>query len=327
MATFSGNRNISGRDGSKNDMDVSVALGGGGAKGNAHIGVLRFLEKQGFRIRAIAGTSFGGMVACFYAAGFSPDDIEQIFAGVDQAKIYARVKNETSSLLGLTRVDGWLHESLGQLTFNELRIPCAVTAVDLRTSNEVVIKNGTVRHAVLSTIALPGIFPSFLSEELELIDGGLLNPVPVAVVRSLAPSLPVVAVALNTPLGRPPRPRPLPLLDGLPEALAVRLGNLRVARALDVFLRSIDIGGRQIAELRFQIEKPEVVIRPEVDEIGVLERVDVHEVVKLGEQAAEAKLADLLRETSWRAGLGRRVFQRPTWASSKTGGRLADGPK
>ena len=93
MATFSGNRNISGRDGSKNDMDVSVALGGGGAKGNAHIGVLRFLEKQGFRIRAIAGTSFGGMVACFYAAGFSPDDIEQIFAQVDQAKIYARVKD------------------------------------------------------------------------------------------------------------------------------------------------------------------------------------------------------------------------------------------
>ena len=61
-------------------MDISVALGGGGAKGNAHIGVLRFLEKQGFRIRAIAGTSFGGMVACFYAAGFGPDEIEEIFS-------------------------------------------------------------------------------------------------------------------------------------------------------------------------------------------------------------------------------------------------------
>jgi hypothetical protein len=138
--------------------------------------------------------------------------------------------------------------------------------------------------------------------------------------------LPVVAVALNTPLGEPPRPRPLPLLDSLPEALAVRLGNLRVARALDIFMRSIDIGGRQIAELRFQIEKPEVVIRPEVDAIGVLARVDVHEVAKLGEQAAQSKLPELLRATTWRAGLGRRVFQRPTW-TSKTGGQLVDGPK
>ena len=235
MATLNGNRSGNGHNRSIDDMDISLALGGGGAKGNAHIGVLRFLEKQGFHIRAIAGTSFGGMVACFYAAGFSPDQIEEVFSQVDQAKIYARVKDETSSLLGLTRVDGWLHKSLGQLTFDDLVMPCAVTAVDLRSSNEVVIKKGPLRYAILSTIALPGIFPTFLSEELELIDGGLLNPVPVAVARSLAPSLPVVAVALNTPLGQPPRPRPLPLLDSLPEALALRLGNLRVRKGSGCF--------------------------------------------------------------------------------------------
>jgi NTE family protein len=322
MATLGVDRN----HGARKELDIAVALGGGGSKGSAHIGVLRFLERHGFHIRAIAGTSFGGLVACFYAAGFTPDQIEQIFAQVDQAKLYARVKDETSSLLGLTRVDGWLHESLGQFSFEDLLIPCAVTAVDLRTSNEVIIKKGPVRQAILSTIALPGIFPSFLSEELELIDGSLLNPVPVAVVRSLAPSLPVVAVALNPPLGEPPRSRRLPWLDSLPEVLAARLGNLRFAKALDVFLRSIEIGGRQIAELRLELEKPEVVIRPAVSEIGVLERVNVHEVVKLGEEAAQAKLPDLIRATTWSAGLGRLVFQRPTW-SSKSRGRLVDGPK
>jgi NTE family protein len=292
-------------------MDISLALGGGGAKGNSHIGVLRLLEHEGFRVRAIAGTSFGGLVACFYAAGFDPDEIERIFAEVDQSQLYTRVKDETSSLLGVTRVGEWLHASLSQRTFEDLRIPCAVTAVDLRTSNEVVIKHGSVRDAILATIALPGIFPSFLSEELELIDGGLLNPVPVAVARSLAPSLPVVAVALHTPLGKAPRSTPLPLLDGLPTPIAERLGNMRVARALDIFMRAIDIGGRQIAELRFQIEKPEVIIHPAVEDIGVLGAVDVHAIVRLGEDAARDSLPELRRATAWSAGLQRRLFRRP----------------
>ncbi len=321
MATLTGSERNQGKRG----LDVSVALGGGGAKGNAHIGVLRVLEKQGFNIRAIAGTSFGGLVACFYAAGFSPDDIEEIFARVDQSKIYTRVKDETSSLLGLTRVAGWLQESLGQLNFEDLLIPCAVTAVDLRSSNEVVLRHGALRPAILATIAMPGIFPSFLSEELELIDGGLLNPVPVSVARSLAPSLPVVAVALNPPLGEPSRQsRSMTWLTGLPGLLSTRLGNWRVAKAFDVFMRSIEIGGRQLAELRLQIERPEVVIRPPVSEIGVLERVNVHDVVKLGEEAALAQLSELMRTTTWSAGLGRRMFQRPTW-TSKPGGRRADG--
>ncbi len=310
----------------RRDTDIAVALGGGGSKGNSHIGVLRVLESEGFHIRAIAGTSFGGMVACFYAAGFRPDEIEEIFARVDQSKMYERVKDEESSLLGLTRVDDWLRESFLELTFEQLFIPCAVTAVDLRTANEVIIRRGPVRQAILSTIAIPGIFPSFLSEELELIDGGLLNPVPVAVARSLAPSLPVVAVPLNSPLGEAPRVRSLPWLESLPGAVASRLGNMRWARALDIFMRSIEIGGRQIAELRLQLERPEVVIRPAVSEIGVLEHVDVHEVVKLGEEAARAKLPELLRATTWSAGLGRRVFQRPMW-SAKPDSRPADGPK
>ncbi len=324
MATLSrpwqGNLNL------KRGMDIAVALGAGGSKGNAHIGVLRFLEREGFHIRAIAGTSFGGLVACFYAAGFTPDDIEEMFARVDQRKMYARGKYENSSLYGLMNVDGWLNQSLGELSFEELLIPCAVTAVDVRTSNEVVIQHGPVRHAILSTIALPGIFPSFMREELELIDGGLLNPVPVAVARTLAPSLPVVAVPLTSPLGYAPQSHPLPMFDGLPGPFVERLSRTRVAKALDIFMRSVEIGGRQIAELRLELEKPDVIIRPAVGAIGLLDHVNVHEVVKLGEEAAQAKLPDLLRATTWSAGLSRRWHQLPAWMS-RTNGRLADGPK
>ncbi len=289
-------------------MELSLALGGGGAKGNSHIGVLRLLEKEKFRVRAIAGTSFGGIVACFYAAGFSPDEIEERFAAVDQSRLYDRLGDEGASFLGLGGVHKWLEHNLGDLTFADLKIPCAVTAVDLQTSSEVVLKTGRVHEAILSTIALPGIFPSFLNGEWELIDGGVLNPVPVAVARALAPSLPVVAVSLTTPLGEPPRSISVPQPGGLPGLIVSRISNLRVSKALDTFMRALDIGNRQVAELRLELEKPDVVIRPNVRAIGLLERVNVHEVALLGEAAARAALPELKRATSWTQRLRRGLF-------------------
>ncbi len=288
-------------------MDITLALGGGGAKGNAHIGVLRCLEQNGIRVRAIAGTSFGGIVACFYAVGYSPDAIEEIFAAVDQSRLYDRDRDEPPAFYGLSRVRRWLKQTLGERTFESTRIPCAVTAVDMRTSTELVIRTGPLRDAILCTIAVPGVFPSYLKDELELVDGGLLNPVPVAIARSLEPRLPVIAVSLTSPLGEPARTWPIPLIDDLPHPIAARLSHLRLARAMDVFMRSIDIGSRHIAELRFQIEKPEVIIRPDVREIGALDSVDVHVVAGRGEAAARSSLEEIRRVTSWTSRLRRRL--------------------
>lgn len=293
-------------------MDLSLALGGGGAKGNSHLGVLRVLEEEGFKVGAVAGTSFGGIVACFYAVGYSPGEIEDIFAEVDQTRLYGRTADENPALLGLGRVRHWLSRTLGDRTFADARIPCAVTAVDLKNSREIVIREGTLRDAILCTIALPGIFPAFMKEGLELVDGGLLNPVPVEVARSLAPTLPVVAVSLTQPLGSPPHSISLPILDGIPEPLARQISRLRLAQAMHIFMQSLDIGGRQIAELRFRLEKPDVIIRPRVANVPVLDEVDVHEVSSLGEQAARASLPDLHRVTSW----GSRVRR---WARTALG--------
>ena len=289
-------------------MNISVALGGGGSKGNSHIGVLNLLEQEGFKVRAIAGSSFGGMVACFYAAGFHPKEIEEIFSSLDQSRLYDRARNENSSLLGLSRVSRWLDNTLAEKTFDDLLIPCAVTAVDLRTSQAVVLQKGRLRDAILATIAVPGIFPPFLVEEMELIDGALLNPVPVALVRSLAPSLPVVAVTLATTLGKPSRSVAIPLINNLPSPLVSSLNNLRVTKAFNIFVRSTDITNRQITELRFQIEKPDVIISPEVDEVGMLDRVNVHELAKLGEIAARAKLPELRHIAAWTTRLRKTVF-------------------
>jgi NTE family protein len=286
-------------------MDISLALGGGGAKGNSHIGVIRRLEKEGFNIKAVAGTSFGGIVSVFYALGHSPDDIESVFAALDQDQLYGHAPDEGPSLLGLAGVTRWFESVIGNRTFEDLVIPCVLTAGDLRSGREILLSKGSLVEALLATIAIPGIFPPRRHGDLELVDGGTLDPVPVAPARSLAPGLPVVAVVLTVPLGLPAQSWNIPLPDYLPHRIAERIGRLRYAQALDVFMRSIDIVDRAMTEYRLEVDKPDVIIRPQVTDIDILERVDVHQVARKGEEAVEAVLPELKKLFTWQYRLRR----------------------
>ncbi len=280
-------------------MDIALALGGGGARGNAHLGVLRVLEREGFRIRAAAGTSFGGIVASLFAAGYSVEELVYNFSHVDQSRLYRHSPDDGPALLGLAGVNEWLDDIIGSRTFEGLRIPCALTAVDLKTGTEVILQRGQVKDAILASIAIPGIFPPREYGELELVDGGVMNPVPVSVARMLAPDLPVVAVVLSPALSAQYNVFKLPNPDSIPGMLVERLTRMRIAQAFNTFLQSVDVGNRLITELRLELDMPEVVIRPEVSHIKALDRVVVKDVVKLGEEATEKALSELKRAVSW----------------------------
>lgn len=280
-------------------MDITLALGGGGAKGNSHIGVIRRLEQEGFRIRAIAGTSFGGLVAVFYSLGYTPDEIEEIFAARDQTQLYGHTQNDGASLLGLAGTTAWLEDVIGERTFDDLQLPCILTAADLNSGREVLLSKGSLVDAILSTIALPGILPVRRIGDLELVDGGTLDPVPVAPARSLAPRVPVVAVVLTIPMGVPAQTWNIPLPEYLPLRLIARVGRMRYGEALDVFLRSLDMVTRAVTEYRLQVDRPEIIIRPQVNGIDTLDVVDVHEVVRKGEEAFDAVLPELKLLMKW----------------------------
>ncbi len=261
-------------------MDITLALGGGGAKGNAHIGVIRRLEKEGFRIKGLAGTSFGGIVAVLYALGYPPDKIEEIFAAL-----------------------------IGDCTFADLQLPCVLTAVDLKSGREVLLSKGRLVDAILATIAMPGIFPARYVDGLELVDGGTLDPVPVAPARMLAPRLPVVAVVLTLPMGIPPQRWNLPFdkhWGGM--ILSHLLNKTRYTSLWDIFSRSLDITSRAVTQYRLEVDQPEIIIRPQVFDIDTLDVVDVHEVAKKGEEAVEAVLPQLKTlftwQTRWRRTIG-----------------------
>ena len=292
-------------------MDISLALGGGGSRGYAHIGVLQRLEKEGFRIRAVAGTSAGGIVAVAYAAGYSPDELEAAFSKVDQSKLFARSSEEGPGILGLSGAARIFENFFGERTFADLRIPCAVVAVDLKAGREVVLRQGRVVDALLATIAVPGVFPPRQYGDAQLVDGAVLNPVPVLVARSLAPRLPVVAVVLDGMVESGGAFNSIPLPVPVPPRIVERLTRTRIAQAFNIFLQSVDVGSRKLAELRLLTDHPEVVIRPDVSGIGMLDKVDVHRIIGKGVEATEIVLPELRREAAWSNQLKRRMF--PRW--------------
>jgi NTE family protein len=191
-----------------------------------------------------------------------------------------------------------------------LLLPFGVTAVDLAAAQLVAIRRGAVIDAVLATIAVPGVFPPRELGGRTLIDGGILDPVPVRLARQLAPGLPVVAVSLSPPLEAWETPEAPRLLNSMP-FLATYLGRLRIARALNVFLQSIDISGASLSALRLELDQPEVILRPAVPAIGLLDTVDVEEVARLGEAAVTENLDELNRAVGWRAWAGRQVRKPP----------------
>jgi NTE family protein len=215
-------------------------------------------------------------------------------------------------LLGLAGVTTVLNELLGERSFDDLRIPLALTATDLNTGLPVVIKQGRIIDAVLATSAVPGVFPAKLLGGHMLVDGGIMNPIPVAEARALYPNEPVVAVVLSPPLGwqdevNNETAENIPLLmTNLP--LVYRLaGRLRLAQAFNLFIHSMDLSGLMLMDKQLKLEKPEVIIRPKLGPIGIIDHVDIPEVIKSGELATREALDEIRKVVSWQYKLRQRI--------------------
>ncbi len=289
-------------------MDIALALGGGGSRGYAHIGVIRRLEQEGYRVHAVAGTSAGGIIGSLYAAGFTPDEMESRFTKLDQSRLFGRSANEGPSILGFSGAGKFLEDLLGDMTYENLNLPCSVVAVDIKSAREVILNQGCVVDAILATCAVPAVFPPQQIGEHQLVDGATLNPVPVSVVRSMAPSLPIVAVVLTPRLEEERDTLSLRFPSRIPGPIVERLFRMRLAQALNIYLQATDIGSRMLTELRLKLDAPEVIVRPDVEGIGLLDKVDVHKVVQKGEEAMDAAMPELKQATSWSTRMRKKYF-------------------
>lgn len=290
--------------------ELALALGGGGYKGIAHIGVIRALKAQGYAIKAIAGTSIGGLIGAVYASGIECDALEKLVNDLEPRKLYTWGTGENASLLGLSSISDLLIDNIGDRTFESLPIPFACSAVDINTGQEYALNAGRVMDAALATIAIPGVFPAQVTGNLTLVDGGVLDPVPVKIARWLAPTLPVVAVCLH------PEPsewrtlpdQTLPKPDGITGRLLEQISRSRLSQAMQLFVKSFDVSNRMLAEAMLQIDKPDIILRPAVGQYGILDIGPVDELIEAGMAAVEEQKTAIRELFTLQRRLGRALL-------------------
>lgn len=261
---------------------IGLTLSGGGARGLAHIGVLKVLEREGIPIDCLSGASMGGILAAAYAAGYSASDLEDVALDMSRRRSLIHLVDfapPNRGLLAGRKLRAYLAKFLSpDLTFADLRLPLALEAVDLDAGREVALTEGSVLQAALATSAFPGVLPPVEWQGRRLVDGGLLDNLPVDLVRGLGAE---VVIAVNVgPMPNEPGMLDAGLSSHLPSFMRI---------ALDAV--SLLTNARTWATL--EEEKPEVLIHPPLPpDIGTFSSFTrAAEIIAIGEEAANQAFA------------------------------------
>ena len=190
------------------EQKIGLALGAGAARGLAHIGILKALKEENVSIDMIAGSSMGALVGACYAKNGEIIDLEEIVLRMDWKQL-AQLADPNLALLfkGIIygkKVKELLKTIIGDVKFKDLKIPLAVVATDVNTGEEIVIKEGLVIEAVRASISIPAIFMPVKLNGRFLIDGGIINPVPVNVVKDMGATFVIACNVIHKLQGRRP---------------------------------------------------------------------------------------------------------------------------
>ncbi len=246
---------------------VGLALGGGSARGFAHIGVLKSLDQAGIKPDVVTGTSAGALVGAFYAAGWSPWQIEELFLQVRESDVADFSAAGKRGLLTGDALAALVQARLKGAQIESFPIPFAAVATDLKTGEMQMLRSGPVADAVRASCSLPGIFVPKTIGGRELVDGGLVSPLPVEAARRMGCDV-VIAVDVTAP----PQPGDL---SGLYE----------------VILQSFDIMGRALSNQ--EALQADLLIRPETGAYSSSNFGVRRELIQAGYVAAQARLADV----------------------------------
>jgi len=276
---------------------IALALGAGGARGLAQIGVIEALEARGLDIVSVAGSSSGALVGGVYAAGRLREFREgfERLSRRDFLRLLDPVMGRPGLIAGQRLVDA-MREVVGDPRIEELPVPFTAAAVDMERQRVVWLRSGPLWDALRASFAIPGLFTPQVVHGRELVDGGLLAPLPITATR-LSDAHRLVAVDMHS---RPRRPAGDPA-DGVPAAPASgsRLGRWFGRRAgapaaevglVDTLSRALDTMQAQIARVQLALDPPELVIEIPRDVCQFYEFWRAKELVDVGRKAAEKAL-------------------------------------
>jgi NTE family protein len=286
---------------------VGLALGGGAARGWAHVGVIRALEQAGIYPQIVCGTSIGALVGAAYAAG-ELDRFEKWLLGMRMSDVVGFMDvNLGGGLLKGDRVMEFFRRNFVDRPIEGLSMPFAAVATALQTGAEVWLREGSTVAAVRASIALPALFTPVVRDGQFLVDGGLVNPVPVSLARAMGAEV-VIAVDLSADklgrrLGGTPRAElPDNVIGEWMRKLQENLGGIipphptgepRLPSMQDVFLSSIDIMQVTITRTRMAQEPPDFVVSPRLAHLHLLDFHRAREAIDEGKRAAGEILARL----------------------------------
>ena len=298
-----------------NGLTIGLALGSGSARGWAHIGVIKALSRLGIEPEIVCGTSIGALVGAAYASG-KLENLEKWALDLTPKTIarYALISIGGSTFLSSDKLFPVFGEEVGSLLIEQMPKKFAAVATDLDSGEEVWIKKGPLVDAVAPSIALPGLFSPVAFGKRWLVDGGLVNPVPVTLCRALGAEI-VIAVNLNGDLVKRVRPRvisppsqireeqetqnrEISFWENISSQFTSRFSNGKtepvtkespadVPRLLKVLASSINIMQDRITRSRMAGDPPDIVLSPRLSELGLLDFHRASEAMKEGEDCVE----------------------------------------
>ncbi len=282
---------------------ISLALGGGAARGWAHIGVLRALDEAGIEVSMIAGTSIGALVGGCYLAG-KLDALEEFARSLTKRRLFGLLDFNFggSGLFGGMKLDTKLREHMNGARFEDLPKPFVCVASEIRTGHEIWLSSGLLITAMRASYALPGVFEPVATNGRVLVDGALVNPVPVSVCRAYEQPL-VVAVNLHYDLfGRAAVIKHsagelMVEQDASPAARFNAESRSKEARIglTGVMVEAFNIIQDRISRARLAGDPPDLSLQPKLGHIGLTEFHRADEAIRIGYETTKAQLADLQR--------------------------------
>lgn len=265
---------------------LGLALGGGMARGCAHVGVLREFERHHLPIDLIAGTSVGSLIGGAYATGLTPDQIEQIALHISWNDL-GRVTISRLGFYNSERTEEFVRQKFPVTEFEKTRLPFGAVATDIQTGKMVIFTEGSIPLAIRASCAVPIYYTPVMVNGRMMVDGGLVGHIPASVARLMGADL-VVAVDVNSQ--HLPIPPPTHLFA--------------------VMSQSLSIIGRHAVQYIY--EDADVVIRPDIEHVRPDDLSKAAEMIAAGEEAARRVIPKIKRLLEPRKpGLFQRLFSRP----------------
>jgi len=269
---------------------ISLALGGGAGLGWTHIGVLRAIDDSPLEIAAIAGTSIGAITGASYAVG-KLDYLEDMARNINFRNMlrFMDPHFKRGAVMGARNIEKELETEFGDICFEDLAIPVAAVAADLRTGDTIVMKSGKLVPAIRASMSLPGLFKPVQHEGRLLVDGGAALPVPVSPARELAPEALCLSVNLQD--------------DFLNRSIAAGIaehGN-REPNSLAIVKASIGLSLRNLGRYSLALDPPDFAMSPPVGHIDIQNFTRAAELIEIGRRETEKVIPQILDRLAERA--------------------------